>query len=82
MIGKAWSAVTTEGLLVFTLDTGIVFDPFDLTVEVTVESVRDAVKGKDFTNGLIMSLRLNEPSVVVEAIESIPVANSEFKLLL
>ncbi|XP_011404778.1 PREDICTED: periodic tryptophan protein 2 homolog [Amphimedon queenslandica] len=78
--GKAWSAVTTEGLLVFTLDSGIVFDPFDLTVDVTVESVRDAVKGKDFTNALIMSLRLNEPDVVVEAIESIPVANIELIL--
>ena len=70
--------MTTEGLLVFTLDSGIVFDPFDLTVDVTVQSVRDAIKGKDFTNALIMSLRLNEPDVIVESIESIPVANSEF----
>ena len=77
LTGKAWSAVTTEGLLVFTLDGGIVFDPFDLTVDITPGSVREAIGRRDFTNALIMSLRLNECDIIVDSIECVPLNDSK-----
>lgn len=33
--GQAWAAATTEGVLVYSLDQGAVFDPSDLDMDVT-----------------------------------------------
>lgn len=42
--GQAWAAATTEGVLVYSLDEGMVFDPSDLDMDVTPE-VRWLEKG-------------------------------------
>lgn len=75
--GKAWSAVTTEGLLVFMIDVGIVFDPFDLTADVTPDVIRQSLRNREHAHALMMSIHLNEPDLIVESIEQIPVTDGK-----
>lgn len=75
--GQGWAATTTEGLLVYSLDRGLVFDPFDLDVDVTPQSVRKALSAGNFSTALILSFRLNEKQVIQEVLESIPHSHIE-----
>ncbi len=70
--GREFSAATTEGLLIYSLDSKLVFDPLDLDVSITPASIRAAVKNKNFSGGLLMALRLNENDLVREVMEQIP----------
>lgn len=49
--GQQWAAATTEGLLVYSLNTGLIFDPWDLQIGITPASVREAKTNEDFVNG-------------------------------
>jgi periodic tryptophan protein 2 len=75
--GQSWAAVTTEGLIVYTLDTGLVFDPYDLSEEVTPEGIATAISQRRFAEALAMSLRLNEHPLVLQAAEAVPTEDSE-----
>lgn len=70
--GQQWAAATTEGLMVYSLDKGIVFDPYQMTIEVTPKAIRNLMKNKEFAAALIMSLKLNEQNLVQEVMENIP----------
>jgi len=70
--GREWAAVSNEGLHIYSLDDDMVFDPIALTEAVTPKAVLDALRMKQHGNALIMSLHLNEVSLVQEALESIP----------
>ncbi|KAI4458257.1 wd40 repeat protein [Holotrichia oblita] len=50
--GQAWAAATTEGLLVYSLTPGLMFDPWNLQMGITPTSVREAISNRDHTNGL------------------------------
>ncbi len=76
--GRAWSAVTTEGLLMFTLDNKISFNPFDLSCDVTPESVKEAIKAGSYSQGLVLSLKLNEYPLILEALETVPLNESTY----
>lgn len=52
LLGQAWAAVTTEGLLIYSLDPGYVFDPFHLDTSITPDSVRATLKEKDYATGV------------------------------
>ncbi len=94
---QSWAAATTEGLLIYALDkgvvlqpkiismkkvnffsfllvssAGVVFDPFNLSLEVTPKSTRDCLKSGELSSALIMALKLNEANLVQEVIEKIP----------
>ncbi len=75
--GRAWAAVTTEGLLIYSLDSGVSFDPFDLAEDVTPEGVQSALIAKKFSAALMMSFRLNERALMIEAVEAVPVEDSK-----
>ncbi|KAG8430148.1 hypothetical protein GDO86_018389 [Hymenochirus boettgeri] len=70
--GRSWAATSTEGLLVFSLDSSTVFDPFDLDEEVTAGAVRRALHVGEWTRAIVMALRLNEDPLLQEALESVP----------
>ncbi|XP_059822025.1 PWP2 small subunit processome component [Hypanus sabinus] len=70
--GRSWAATSTEGLLIFSLDGGVVFDPFDLDEEVTPSSMRRAVRRKEFTVAIVMAFRLNEQKLTLEVLENVP----------
>uniref|UniRef100_A0ABM0M5X9 Periodic tryptophan protein 2 homolog n=1 Tax=Saccoglossus kowalevskii TaxID=10224 RepID=A0ABM0M5X9_SACKO len=70
--GRSWSATTTEGLLVYSLDHSMTFDPYDLTVDVTPDTIRSNLFTKDYSNALMLSFKLNEKNLIEEVVESIP----------
>ncbi|KAM6503419.1 Quinonprotein alcohol dehydrogenase-like superfamily [Amanita muscaria] len=41
--GRAWAAASTDGLLIYSLDETVVFDPFDLTIDLTPQTVLEAL---------------------------------------
>lgn len=73
--GQAWAAVTTEGLLIYSLDPGYLFDPFHLDTSITPDSVRATLKEKDYATALMMSLRLNEQHLIREIVELVPTSH-------
>ena len=75
--GRMWATVCTEGLLVYSLDAGVTFDPFDLSMEVTRDNVLSTLREKHYSAALGMSFRLNEKDLIVSVMESIPTADVE-----
>lgn len=60
---------------------GVVFDPLDLSLEVTPKAIKESLKEKDFSKALIMALKLNETNMINLALESIPYIDSKLLLL-
>lgn len=79
-LGRAWAAASTEGLLIYSLDEGVVFDPYDLTEEVTPVGVAKALEEGNFSAALMMSFRLNEKSLLTSCLEAIPISDSKLTL--
>jgi periodic tryptophan protein 2 len=77
--GRAFCAASTEGLLVYTLDRGIQFDPFDLDVDVTPSSTLAKLSKGEYLTALVMSFRLNETPLIQRVFERIP--PSDIKLI-
>ena len=73
--GRAFCAASTEGLLIYSLDNAIEFDPFDLDTNITPASTLQAVKERDFLLALIMAFRLNELLLIRQVYEAIPVGD-------
>lgn len=77
--GQAYAVATTEGLCLYSLDKGVVFDPFHLSLEVTPKAIHESVDKQDFSQALIMSLKLNEPHLIYMVLEKIP--RNDIKLI-
>ena len=75
-IGRSWAAASTEGLVVYSLDSDIVFDPFQLDCDVTPERIQQASSNREHTNALMMSLRLNEPQLICHIMEAVKPSDS------
>lgn len=71
----AFAAASTEGLLVFSADLELVFDPFDLDMDVTPESIGEALAERTWVVALVMAFRLNEKHLIDRVMESVPVAD-------
>lgn len=72
---SSFAAATTEGLLIYSVNQDLVFDPFDLDIDVTPESVLETLKEKDYLIALVMALRLNEGYLIHQILESVPLAD-------
>ncbi|KAH7323918.1 periodic tryptophan protein-like protein 2, partial [Rhexocercosporidium sp. MPI-PUGE-AT-0058] len=71
--GRSFCAASTEGLLIYSLDTTPLFDPIDLDLEVTPASTLNVLdKEKDYLKALVMAFRLNEASLLRQVFEGIP----------
>ncbi|XP_055594571.1 periodic tryptophan protein 2 homolog [Uranotaenia lowii] len=75
--GQSWAAASTEGLLMYSLNKGIVFDPYQLSVEITPKATRELLKKQDYSGALIMALKLNETNLIHEVIEKVPYVDVE-----
>ncbi|KAI5951026.1 PWP2 [Candida jiufengensis] len=69
---SAFAAATTEGLLIYSINQELLFDPFDLDVDITPESAIESLQEKEYLLALLMSLRLNESYLIHQILESIP----------
>jgi periodic tryptophan protein 2 len=71
--GMAFCAASTEGLLIYSLDNVIQFDPFDLSMEVTPASTLAVLEqDKDYLMALVMAFRLNETSLIQRVFQAVP----------
>ncbi|XP_065187306.1 periodic tryptophan protein 2 homolog [Sycon ciliatum] len=70
--GRAWAAASTEGLLIYSLDASVVFDPIELDVDVTVSRICSLLDKGEMLNAVVMSLRLNEIDMIQRVIETVP----------
>jgi len=50
--GRAWCAATNEGLLVYSLDSHLIFDPFRLDESITPKTIRDTLDDLDYSKGI------------------------------
>ncbi|CUM66044.1 uncharacterized protein PRCAT00003698001 [Priceomyces carsonii] len=69
----AFAASSTEGLQIYSTENDILFDPFDLDVDITPDNTLEVLKEKDYLTALVMSLRLNEEYLICQVFEGIPV---------
>jgi periodic tryptophan protein 2 len=70
--GLAWAAASTEGLLIYSVDGDLSFDPFDLSVELTPQSVLATLQKQSYLEALVMAFRLNEKTIINRVYEAIP----------
>lgn len=83
--GRAFCAASTEGLLIYSLDTDFIFDPFDLDISITpatiietLDAAKQASKSgtpdedSSFLKALVMAFRLNESKIIRIVYEGIP----------
>lgn len=70
--GRAWAASTTEGLLIYTLDETAAFDPVDLALDVTPQSVLVQLGARSWLPALITAFRLNERALVHRVFSAVP----------
>lgn len=74
--GRTFSAASTEGLLVYSLDAAGMddFDPFDLDVDVTPQNVEAMLleRQPEYLKALVMSFRLNERKLIRKVYEAVP----------
>jgi len=73
--GRGFCAASTEGLLVYELDIGQRFDPFELELDITPQNTLKALKSKQYLRALVMAFRLNEKKLLQRVFEAIPVAD-------
>ena len=78
--GRSWAAASTDGLLIYSLDTSIAFDPFDLDIDITPETTLQTLKEKEYLKALVMAFRLNEAPLLQQVWKAIPA--KELRLLI
>ncbi|RNA14795.1 periodic tryptophan 2 -like protein [Brachionus plicatilis] len=69
---RSWSACTTEGLLIYSLDTSLIFDPFDLDMDITPKTIKSTLNNQDYSLALMQALRLNEEALITQVLEKTP----------
>ncbi|KAJ9090356.1 U3 snoRNP protein [Entomophthora muscae] len=70
--GRSWAAASTEGLLIFSLDDTLFFDPVDLDLDITPASIKSTLAQQDYLLALSMAFRLNEKAYIRLVLESVP----------
>ncbi|KAG4305381.1 hypothetical protein PORY_000937 [Pneumocystis oryctolagi] len=74
--GRSFAVASTEGVLIYSLDDLHIFDPYQLEMEITPQTVRTVLlENKDYLKAMIMAFRLNEQYIIHEVYESIPFNN-------
>lgn len=72
--GKIFGIVTTEGLLVYSADSGAKWLPMSLDTEITKPKVIESLIKQDYTTALITALILGEDELTKNIIMRIPVS--------
>jgi periodic tryptophan protein 2 len=73
--GTSFCAASTEGLLIYSLDNTVQFDPFDLNMEITPASTLAVLENEnDYLKALVMAFRLNEAGLIKRVFQAVPPA--------
>jgi periodic tryptophan protein 2 len=73
--GRAWAAASTEGLLIYSIDDTLTFDPFDLDTDLTPQSLLKTLASRSYLKALVMAFRLSEQPLLQRVYESVPVSD-------
>lgn len=71
--GRAWAAATTEGIIIYSLDESLMFDPIDLDIDITPTTIFETLSQAQYTKALVMSFKLNELDIIKKVFENIPI---------
>ena len=71
--GRQWAAASTEGLLVYSVDDALNFDPRDLDMDVTPDNALALLQDRFYSKALL-ALRLNEAPLLRRVVEAVPPA--------
>ncbi|KAK4290610.1 hypothetical protein Pmani_036500 [Petrolisthes manimaculis] len=71
--GRCWASSTSEGLLIYSLDTTWLFDPLDLDISNTPSAIKQKLNKMEYSTALMMAVRLNIDYLKRQVIEAIPV---------
>ena len=58
--GRAFVAATTEGMMLFSLDETLSFDPFELDIDVTPENTIKTLEKKQYLKALIVRVLIKK----------------------
>ena len=78
--GRSWAAASTDGLLIYSLDATVAFDPFDLDIDITPESTMEMLHDREYLKALIMAFRLNDSMLLATVWRQVP--TDDIKLLI
>ncbi|KAL2889526.1 Periodic tryptophan protein 2 [Ceratocystis lukuohia] len=74
--GASFCAASTEGLLIYSVDSTLTFDPFDLSIEVTPASTLAVLENnQDYLQALVMAFRLNDDALIKRVFQAVPHRN-------
>lgn len=71
--GRSWAAATTEGLLIFSLDGSVAFQPEGLDIDVTPERIFELSESQQHSKAMNYAFRLNEERYLLRVIENIKI---------
>ncbi|CUS23360.1 LAQU0S09e03004g1_1 [Lachancea quebecensis] len=74
---NAFAAASTEGILIYSVDDSLIFDPFDLDIDITPQAVIETLQEKEYLHALVMAFRLNEEYLINRVYETVPLKNIE-----
>jgi periodic tryptophan protein 2 len=75
---RSFAAACTEGLLIYAVDDVLLFDPFDLDIDITIDNTREKLyKEREYMTALVMAFRLGERKLIHEVYEAIPMGDIE-----
>jgi periodic tryptophan protein 2 len=58
--------------LIYSLDDTVMFDPFDLTIDLTPQAVLDILAEGEYLKALVLAFRLNEKPIIQQVYERVP----------
>lgn len=69
---RQWAAATTEGLLLYSLDDALVFDPTDLGQDVTPQAAKAASEKRQHLKAMLLAVRLNDQQLLSSVMLATP----------
>ena len=75
---RTFAFASTEGVMIYTLDNSMAFDPYQLEADITPVSCRSLLNTNKYCDALMQALKLNEQKLVEEVIESVPIEEIKF----
>jgi len=70
--GRCWVAASTEGLVLYSLGDDLLFDPTDLTEDLTPAACRKALAAGAYVRAALIALRLGDQQLLAQCIFTTP----------
>lgn len=83
--GKSFACATTEGVIIYSINTSQVFAPYDLDIDITLGNLILELKKRNYLQAILMSLKLNQIKIMEKTFElvpasAIPIISSNFPI--